>query len=105
MSAAFFGKGVGALGWAVMSDIAPREMTGISSGLFNTFGNLSSILTPIVIGAVVQHTGSFRIALLFVAGNALAAAASFLFMVGRIERLELPGGSADPVSRTSDLIR
>ena len=28
MSIAFFGKGVAALGWAVMSDVAPREATG-----------------------------------------------------------------------------
>ena len=90
MSAAFFGKGIGALGWAVLSDIAPREIAGLSGGIFNMFGNLSSILSPIVIGAMVQQTGSFRIALVFVAANAVIAAASFLFLVGKIERIELP---------------
>ncbi|MGQ8588285.1 MFS transporter, partial [Klebsiella pneumoniae] len=38
MALAFFGKGVGALGWAVVSDTSPRETGGLSGGLFNTFG-------------------------------------------------------------------
>src|SRR5581483_7349824 len=59
MSLAFFGKGVGALGWAVVSDTSPREAAGLSGGLFNTFGNTAGITTPIVIGYIVQATGSF----------------------------------------------
>ena len=87
MSIAFLGKGIGALGWAVMSDIAPRDATGLSGGLFNMFGNLSSILTPIVIGYVLKQTGSFDLVLTLVAGAALAAALCFLLLVGRIERI------------------
>ena len=48
------------------------------------------VLIAIVIGAIVQQTGSFRVALVFVAANAVIAAASFLFLVGKIERIELP---------------
>ena len=40
MALAFFGKGIGALGWAVVSDTSPKEAGGVSGGLFNTFGNL-----------------------------------------------------------------
>ena len=87
MSLAFFGKGVGALGWAVMSDIAPRDATGLSGGIFNMFGNLSSIVTPIVIGYILAVTGSFSLVLILVAGYALAAALCFLLLVGRIERI------------------
>jgi ACS family glucarate transporter-like MFS transporter len=36
MSLAFFGKGLGALGWAVMSDVAPRQIAGLAGGVFNT---------------------------------------------------------------------
>ncbi len=39
MSVAFFGKGVAALGWAVMSDVAPREAIGLSGSVFNLCGN------------------------------------------------------------------
>ncbi|MEO5824142.1 MAG: MFS transporter, partial [Vicinamibacteraceae bacterium] len=90
MSLAFFGKGVGALGWAVMADVAPREATGLAAGLFNTFGNLAGIVTPIVIGYILQSTGSFAGALVYVGAHALIAVVSFLVIVGDIRRIELP---------------
>jgi ACS family glucarate transporter-like MFS transporter len=89
MALAFFGKGVGALGWAVISDAAPREIAGLSGGLFNLFGNLSSITTPIIIGYIIQTTGSFDDALLFIGANSLLAILSYLVVVGEIKRLVL----------------
>ena len=89
MALSFFGKGVGALGWAVISDAAPREIAGLSGALFNMFGNISSITTPIVIGFIIQTTGSFDWALVFIGGNALVAIVSYLFVVGEIKRLVL----------------
>jgi ACS family glucarate transporter-like MFS transporter len=88
MSLAFFGKGVGALGWAVVSDTSPREAGGLSGGLFNTFGNTAGITTPIAIGYILQATGSFSGALVFVAANALVAILCYLFVVGEIKRFE-----------------
>jgi ACS family glucarate transporter-like MFS transporter len=89
MALAFFGKGIGALGWAVVSDTSPKEAGGVSGGLFNTFGNLSSITTPIIIGYILAATGSFNGALVFVGLNALVAAVAYLFIVGQIERVQL----------------
>jgi MFS transporter, ACS family, glucarate transporter len=89
MALAFFGKGIGALGWAVVSDASPKEIAGLSGGLFNMFGNISSITTPIVIGYIIQYTGSFNGALVFVGANALVAVVSYLVIVGEIKRLEL----------------
>lgn len=89
MALAFFGKGVGALGWAVNSDTAPKQIAGLSGGLLNTCGNLSSITTPIAIGYIVQTTGSFNGALLYVVVHALIAIVSYLFIVGEIKRVEL----------------
>jgi MFS transporter, ACS family, glucarate transporter len=86
---AFFGKGIGALGWAVISDTCPREIAGLSGGLFNMFGNISSITTPIIIGYIIQGTGSFNGALVFVGANALVAVFSYLVVVGEIKRLHL----------------
>lgn len=94
MALSFFGKGVGALGWAVVSDTVPKEMAGFSGGLFNMFGNLSSISTPIVIGYIVDATGSFNGALLFVAANALIATLSYLLITGKIQRLQIPARRA-----------
>ena len=89
MALAFFGKGIGALGWAVVSDTSPKEAGGVSGGLFNMFGNLSSITTPIVIGYILAGTGSFNGALVFVGANALVAAIAYLFIVGEITRVQL----------------
>jgi ACS family glucarate transporter-like MFS transporter len=89
MSVAFFGKGFGALGWTVIADTSPRNLIGVNGGLFNLFGNLSSITTPIVIGFLVQRTGNFNLALIFVGATAAMAIVSYLFIVGDIRRLEL----------------
>jgi ACS family glucarate transporter-like MFS transporter len=89
MSLAFFGKGVGALGWAVVSDTSPREAGGLSGALFNTFGNTAGITTPIVIGYIVQGTGSFAGALVYVGANAALAICCYLFIVGDIKRVSL----------------
>ncbi len=89
MAMAFFGKGIGALGWAVMSDCAPKEITGLAGGVFNMCGNISSITTPIIIGYIVQTSGSFNGALVFIGANALVAAISYLVVVGDIKRMVL----------------
>lgn len=89
MSLAFFGKGIGALGWAVVSDTSPKEAGGLSGALFNTFGNTAGITTPIVIGFIVDATGSFAGALVYVGANAALAIACYLFVVGDIKRVTL----------------
>jgi ACS family glucarate transporter-like MFS transporter len=89
MSIAYFGKGVGALGWAVTSDVSPKEITGLNGGLFNTFGNLAGITTPIVIGYIIDQTKSFNGALVFVGAHALLAMVCYLLIVGEIKRVEL----------------
>ncbi|MGY4492442.1 MFS transporter [Pseudomonas sp. TE3610] len=103
MALAFFGKGVGALGWAVVSDTSPKQIAGLSGGLFNMFGNIASITTPIVIGYIISTTGSFKWALVFVGANALVAVISYLVIVGQIKRVELTEppskGSRKPVEQ------
>jgi ACS family glucarate transporter-like MFS transporter len=89
MSIAFFGKGVASLGWAVLSDVAPREATGLSGSIFNTFGNASGIVTPIIIGYIVSATGSFDAALIFVFTHSVVALLSYVVIVGPIKRLVL----------------
>lgn len=88
MSLAFFGKGIGALGWAVVADTSPKEAGGLSGALFNTFGNTAGITTPIVIGYILQETGSFAGALVFVGANAAVAILCYVLMVGEIKRFE-----------------
>jgi MFS transporter, ACS family, glucarate transporter len=89
MALAFFGKGIGALGWAVNSDTAPKQIAGLSGGVLNVCGNLSSITTPIAIGYIIQSTGSFNGALVYVVIHAFVAMVCYLFVVGKIERVVL----------------
>ncbi|OYD60145.1 UNVERIFIED_ORG: ACS family glucarate transporter-like MFS transporter [Burkholderia sp. CF145] len=89
MSLAFFGKGLGALGWAVVADTSPKEAIGLSGSIFNMFGNMAGIVTPIVIGYLVAQSGSFNGALAFVGVNALVTIFSYLVIVRDIRRVEL----------------
>ncbi|OON39596.1 MFS transporter [Izhakiella australiensis] len=89
MAMAFFGKGIGALGWAVMADTAPKEISGLSGGLFNMFGNFSGIVTPIAIGYIIAVTGSYNGALVYVGIHAVVTVISFLVIVKDIKRIEL----------------
>ncbi|WP_250468482.1 MFS transporter [Caballeronia sp. GAFFF2] len=89
MSLAFFGKGIGALGWAVVADTAPKEAIGLSGSIFNMFGNAAGIVTPIVIGYILARTGSFNGALAFVGVNALITVFAYLVIVKDIKRVEL----------------
>ena len=61
---------------------------GIAGGMFNLFGNLASIVTPIAIGYFVKTTGSFEAALIYVGAVAALGACSYLFIVGKLERLD-----------------
>lgn len=89
MAVAFFGKGVASLGWAVMADVSPKQLAGLSGGVFNMFGNIAGIVTPIVVGYIVGATGSFDLALVFVGAHCLLTIFAFLVIVGPIRRLEL----------------
>lgn len=89
MAVAFFGKGVASLGWAIMSDVAPKTHAGLSGGVFNMFGNMAGIVTPIVVGYIVAATGSFDLALVFVGAHCVLTIVAFLVIVGPIQRLEL----------------
>lgn len=97
MSIAFFGKGVGALGWTVISDTSPKGLIGVNGGLFNLIGNLAGVTTPIVIGWIVKTTGSFQGALVFVAATALLAIVAYVPIVGEIKRVEIAATPATGV--------
>ncbi|MFK4136103.1 MFS transporter [Pseudomonas luteola] len=87
MALAFFGKGLAAVGWAVLSDTAPKGMVGLSGGVFNGIGNLAGIVTPVVIGLFVAATGSFHIALWFVAAHGLIGILAYGVLATRFERV------------------
>jgi ACS family D-galactonate transporter-like MFS transporter len=88
MSAAFFGQGMCNLGWTLLTDVAPKELMGLSGGVFNLCANLAGIVTPLVVGVVVGATGSFVWALAFIGIVALLGVFSYVFIVGDVRRVE-----------------
>ena len=89
MSIAFFGQGMTNLGWTVVSDIAPKKLIGLTSGIFNFSANLAGIITPLVIGYAFQWTGSFVGPLAYIAVVALIGAFSYSVVLGDIHRLDV----------------
>jgi ACS family D-galactonate transporter-like MFS transporter len=87
MSIAFFGQGMSNLGWTLISEVAPRKLIGVTGGVFNFCTNLAGIITPIVIGFVVQATGSFFGGLAFIGVMALLGAFSYIFVLGEVKRV------------------
>jgi len=89
MSIAFFGQGMTNLGWTVISDIAPKKLIGLTSGIFNFSANLAGIITPLVIGVAFQWSGSFVGPLAYIAVVALIGAFAYSVILGDIHRLEV----------------
>ncbi len=89
MCCAFFGKGFAALGWAVVSDTSPRQLVGVTGGIFNMAGNIAGIVTPLVIGYIIQRTHSYSLGLVFVGAHCLITIFAYFVITGKIERLEL----------------
>jgi ACS family D-galactonate transporter-like MFS transporter len=85
LSVAFFCQAMSSSGWSAISEIAPKERLGLVGGLFSASANLSGIVTPLVIGFIVQTTGSFVGALVFVGSVALVGAFSWIFLIGDIK--------------------
>lgn len=89
MSIAFFGQGMVNLGWTLLTDIAPARYLGTTGGIFNLCANLAGIVTPLAVGFIVAATGSFFWALGFIGILALVGAASYIFVLGEVKRVEI----------------
>ena len=86
LALAFFGNGLASITWSLVSTIAPERLLGLTGGVFNFVGNLSGITVPIVIGYLARDYG-FSAGLTYVAALALLGALSYVFVVGKVERL------------------
>jgi len=74
--------------FAITQTIAGPRMTGMWTGMQNGFGNLAGVVAPWLTGIIVAKTGQFYLAFLAVSLVAVAGAASFLFLVGRVEPVD-----------------
>lgn len=88
LAVAFFGNGFASITWIFVSTMAPKRLIGLIGGVFNFMGGLSAIVVPTVIGFLVKE-GDFRPALFFVGFIGLLGLFSYLFLVGKVERIEI----------------
>nr|WP_252189981.1 MFS transporter [Rhodococcus sp. 3A] len=86
LSIAFFGNGLASITWSLVSALAPERLLGLTGGMFNFIGNLSSIATPIVIGLLVTDD-SFAPGFVYMTVVTAVGIASYVFLVGRVERV------------------
>lgn len=91
LSVAYSSLTVAATGiWSLPADVAPSSRhVGSIGGLQNFASNLAGIFTPILIGVLVDQTGSFVAPLAVIGGVALVGAANYLFVMGKIEPLKV----------------
>ncbi|WP_202987689.1 MFS transporter [Cellvibrio polysaccharolyticus] len=89
LSFAFFAQGVSSMSWAIISEVAPKELIGVTGGVCNFAGNLAGIIMPITIGFILAYTGSFSWALGLVGIAAITGALSYTFLLGPVKRIEL----------------
>jgi MFS transporter, ACS family, D-galactonate transporter len=87
MSVAFFGNGLASITWVFVSLLAPKNLIGLTGGVFNFIGGLAGIVVPITIGWLVKN-GDFSPALVFIGCMTLMGAMSYIFLVGKIERIQ-----------------
>lgn len=86
LSVAFFGNGLASITWSLVSALAPERLLGLTGGMFNFIGNLSSIATPIVIGFLVTEE-SFTPAFAYMSAVTVLGILSYVVLVGRVERV------------------
>lgn len=89
LSIAFFGNGLSSIAWVFVSLLAPKHLVGLVGGCFNSVGGLSAVVVPIIIGFLVED-GDFEPALIFIASLAAIGCLSYLFLVGKIQRIDEP---------------
>jgi sugar phosphate permease len=89
LTIAFFAQGIASSSWAAVSEVAPKELIGLTGGVTSLAANIGGIVTPIVIGGIVHATGSFAYAFWFIGGVALMGTLSYSLLLGRLYRIEL----------------
>ena len=58
--------------WVIPSALAGREKAGFLGGCMNLGGNIAGICTPLIVGFIVQATGSYFLALMYFAAAGVA---------------------------------
>lgn len=76
--------------WAIPGDIAPdSNLVGTIGGIQNTVSNIAGIVAPIITGYIIYKTGGFKVALLASGIISCIGAFSYIFVVGKLEAIDI----------------
>ncbi|HXP97305.1 MAG TPA: MFS transporter [Telmatospirillum sp.] len=90
MAIAFFGQAVAStVTGALLSDMAPKGLVGLTGGMLYFIANIGGTTAPLVIGYVVQQTGGFNMALAYVSAVAACGVFAYLVVMGKVSRIEI----------------
>jgi sugar phosphate permease len=73
-AAGFFLPAIHGPFWSLPMDMLPSHVIGVSAGFLNTAGQLAGLAAPMIIGALVEWTGHYQAAFVFMAISAGASA-------------------------------
>jgi ACS family D-galactonate transporter-like MFS transporter len=91
MAIAFFGQAVAStVTGALLSDMAPKGLVGLTGGMLYFCANIGGTSAPLVVGYIVQQTGGFNMALAYVSAVAAFAVFGYLVVMGKVYRIEIP---------------
>lgn len=90
LSIAFFANAFANIGWVLLSDIVPAKVMGTVGGFFNIAGNCAGIVTPIIMGIILQYTNSFAYAMCYISAISLIGALSHIFIIKKLETIKFP---------------
>lgn len=90
MAIAFFGQAMAStVTGALLSDIAPEGLVGLTGGMLYFIANIGGTLAPLVVGYIVEATGNYNAALLYVSAVAACGVFAYLFILGKVYRIQL----------------
>ncbi len=67
--------------WATYAEVSPLHQEGVVAAIANCFGNIGGLLAPIIVGFLLQATGSWVLPMAAAAIVALAGAGVYLFVL------------------------
>ncbi|MEO3869260.1 MFS transporter [Nonomuraea sp. B12E4] len=79
--------------WSLPADVAPADRHVASiGGIQNFASNFAGIISPIMVGFLVDRTSSFAVPLMVISAVALLGAITYAVILRRVEPLGIPAG-------------
>ena len=75
--------------WTILTEVSPKGMGGTVASAINTVSSIAGVMAPTITGFIYKFTGSFQMALFVAGAGILISALSMLFVVQKIEPIDL----------------